>query len=90
MARQEFLNAVSLCYPAVMAAMLLATPAMADDSKNPAITPRQMAHCVMQRMHEDRTQSYKEAFKSCRQDFAAVEAERVASNNTGSEVETAK
>jgi hypothetical protein len=90
MARQEIRYAVSLSYPAVIAAMLLATPAMADDSKNPAITPRQMAHCVMQRMHEDRTQSYKEAFKSCRQDFAAVDAERVASNNTGSDLETAK
>jgi hypothetical protein len=70
--------------------MLLAAPAMADDSKAPSMTPRQMAHCVMQRMHEDRTESYKEAIKSCKQDFAAVEASRVASNNTGSEVETAK
>jgi hypothetical protein len=63
----------------VSSILTLAAPAWADEPKSAAITPRQMAHCVIQRIHEDRrgerTESYKDAFKACKQDLAA-EAER--------------
>jgi hypothetical protein len=59
--------------------MMLATAASADEPKSAAVTPRQMAHCIIQRIHEDRrgdrTESYKDAFKACKQDLAA-EADR--------------
>jgi len=61
------------------ALLMSTTAALADESKTAAVTPRQMAHCVIQRIHEDRrgdrTESYKDAFKACKQDLAA-EADR--------------
>lgn len=62
------------------AGMLLASAAFADTPPKPApITPHQMAHCVLQRIHEDRrgdrNESYKDAFHACRQGLAA-EADR--------------
>ena len=64
----------------LMAAIGLVTAGAAfADQPKPAITPHQMAHCVLQRIHEDRrgdrTESYKEAFHACKQDLAA-EADR--------------
>ena len=61
------------------ALMMSTTAALAEEPKTAAITPRQMAHCMIQRIHEDRrgdrTESYKDAFKACKQDLAA-EADR--------------
>jgi hypothetical protein len=58
---------------------MLSTAAPAEEPKVAAVTPRQMAHCLIQRIHEDRrgerTESYKDAFKACKQDLAA-EADR--------------
>ena len=52
-----------------------ATAAMAGEPKIAAVTPRQIAHCMIQRIHEDRrgdrTESYKEALKACKQDLGA-------------------
>jgi hypothetical protein len=73
---------------------LMASAAIADDSK-PAVTPHQMAHCMIQRIHEDRrgdrTESYKEAFKACKQDLSA-EADRgtTTAMNSGNDTEASK
>ena len=68
--------AIATCFSALL---MLTTAASADEPKTAAVTPRQMAHCVIQRIHEDRrgdrTESYKDAFKACKQDLAA-EADR--------------
>jgi hypothetical protein len=64
---------------AAIGLMVMAMPAMADESNGRAITPRQMAHCVIQRLHEDRrgdrSESYRDAFKACKED-PGVESNR--------------
>jgi hypothetical protein len=70
----------SVAIASSFSALMMWTPAaLADESKTASITPRQMAHCMIQRIHEDRrgdrTESYKDAFKACKQDLAA-EADR--------------
>jgi hypothetical protein len=73
---------------------LMASAAIADESKT-SVTPHQMAHCMMQRIHEDRrgdrSESYKEAFRACKQDLA-VEADRGATTamNAGNDAQASK
>lgn len=59
--------------------LMLTSAALADEPKAAPITPRQIAHCMIQRIHEDRrgdrTESYKDAFRACKEDLAA-EADR--------------
>jgi hypothetical protein len=75
--------------------LLLATTAIADGAKAAAVTPRQLAHCLIQRIHEDRrgdrSESYQEAFKACKEDLAA-EADHGSTTamNAPSDMETAK
>jgi hypothetical protein len=75
--------------------LMLATAALADEPKSAAVTPRQMAHCVIQRIHEDRrgdrTESYKDAFRACKQDLAA-EADRGAATamNSANDAEASR
>lgn len=76
--RSRSASIAGTAFAAFIAAMLLSMPAMADEAKAPAITPRQMAHCMMQRLHEDRTQTYKVAFKLCREDLTAAQNPRLA------------
>ena len=85
--------AITSSFSALM--LLSATAAMAAEPKTAAVTPRQMAHCIIQRIHEDRrgdrTESYKDAFKACKQDLTA-EADRGAATamNAANESEASR
>jgi hypothetical protein len=74
---------------------MLATAVHADEPKSAAITPRQIAHCMIQRIHEDRrgerTESFKDALKACKQD-PAVDADRdtATAMNAASDTEASK
>jgi hypothetical protein len=48
-------------------AVLFALPAIAADDRSPNYTPRQLAHCVMARTKASPNESYKVAFKACRE-----------------------
>jgi hypothetical protein len=48
-------------------AVLLALPAIAANERSPNYTPRQLAHCVMARAKASPNESYKVAFKACRE-----------------------
>jgi hypothetical protein len=48
-------------------AALFALPAIAGDDRSPSYTPRQLAHCVMARAKASPNESYKVAFKACRE-----------------------
>jgi hypothetical protein len=50
-----------------IAAVLFALPAIAGDDRSPNYTPRQLAHCVMARAKASPNESYKVAFKACRE-----------------------
>jgi hypothetical protein len=47
------------------AALAVALPAAAADKS--AINPRQVAHCMLSRMKANQSESYREAFKVCKQ-----------------------
>jgi hypothetical protein len=74
--------------------LLMSAASFADASKT-AATPRQLAHCLIQRIHEDRrgdrTESYKDALKACKEDVAA-ETDRTTTTamNSGNEAEAAR
>jgi hypothetical protein len=53
-------------------------PAFAGDLNSPAVTPRQMAHCMMKRVRTNATESYRDAFKACKSQFDSVRSERPA------------
>jgi hypothetical protein len=60
---------------AVAISLATASPALAGDSKTPAFTPRQMAHCMMKRVRQNTAESYRDAFKACKSEFAAVRSD---------------
>jgi hypothetical protein len=53
-------------------ALLFALPAVAGDDRGPNYTPRQLAHCVMARAKASPNESYKVAFKACREQLETV------------------
>jgi hypothetical protein len=61
---------------AAAATPLATTPALAQEPRDSAATPRQLAHCMMKRLRADRGESYRDAFKACKQELAAAESER--------------
>jgi hypothetical protein len=72
MVYQGFRHTVNRTSPAFIALMLAATPALGDGPKDSAAaTPRQVAHCMMKRLRADRSESYRDAFKTCKQELAA-------------------
>jgi hypothetical protein len=71
MISQKFRHTV-IFSPALIGLMLVAMPAMGEEPKDtPAATPRQVAHCMMKRLRADRTQSYRDAFNTCKRDLTA-------------------
>ena len=77
MAYQGLQDAANRTAPAFAALMLaaamptLSTPVFAQEPKESAATPRQVAHCMMKRLRADRGESYRDAFKTCKQELAA-------------------
>jgi hypothetical protein len=53
-------------------ALLFALPAVAGDDRGPNYTPRQLAHCVMARAKVSPNESYKVAFKACREQLETI------------------
>ena len=51
-------------------------PAFADDIKSPAVTPRELAHCMMKRLRTNTSESYRGAFKACREQFDSARSDR--------------
>lgn len=56
----------------LIVALLFALPAVAGDDRGHTYTPRQLAHCVMARAKVSPNESYKVAFKACRQQLETV------------------
>ncbi len=67
---------------ALVSALAVALPAAAHD-KN-ALNPRQVAHCMLSRMKANQSESYREAFKVCKQqtDPTSRDAGTTAMNGT--------
>ena len=59
---------------AVAVSLAMAAPAIAGESFTLPATPREMAHCVMKRLKANNSESYRAAFKACKDQFDAVQA----------------
>jgi hypothetical protein len=62
-------------YTALLLTLLISAAAAADENKNSTPTARQMAHCMMARVKASPKESYKTAFKVCREQFESMAAE---------------
>jgi hypothetical protein len=66
----------------VAISLAASTPALAGDLTTPAFTPRQLAHCVMKRVRTNSTESYRDAYKACRDQLASTQSDRSADTMT--------
>lgn len=57
-------------------ALLISTSALGDELKTASFTPREMAHCMMKRLRAHNSESYRDAYKTCKQQFDSAEADR--------------
>ena len=60
----------------VAISLVTSAPALAVDLKSLAFTPREMAHCMMKRVRSNTAESYRDAFKACKNQFESVRSER--------------
>ena len=59
---------------AVAVSLAISAPAMAGDANTLPATPREMAHCMMKRLKANNAESYRAAFKACKDQFNAAQA----------------
>jgi hypothetical protein len=56
--------------------LLMSTAAVGGEPESSAVRPRAMAHCMMKRLRANNTESYRDAFKACKVQFATAQADR--------------
>ena len=59
---------------AVAVSLAISAPVIAGDSNALPATPREMAHCMMKRLKANNSESYRAAFKACKDQFDAAQA----------------
>jgi hypothetical protein len=80
MNRRHSATAISLSVIA-MVSLLIAAPASAGEP-NLSATPRQLAHCVVQRVRANIAESYRDAFKACKTSFESPQPDSVPSGRS--------
>jgi hypothetical protein len=60
----------------VAVSLVTLVPVFADDLKSPSATPRELAHCMMKRLRANTAESYRSAFKACREQFDSARSDR--------------
>ena len=60
----------------LMAAPFIAVPTLAEELQKASFTPREMAHCMMKRFRADHSESYRDAYKACKEQFDLAQADR--------------
>jgi hypothetical protein len=65
-------------YTGLVLTLIICAPAAANDSdtRSSSPTPREMVHCMMARVKASANESYKSAFKACREQFEAASNEK--------------
>jgi hypothetical protein len=59
----------------LLAASLIAVPALAEELNKASFTPREMAHCMMKRFRANHSESYRDAYKTCKEQFDLAQAD---------------
>jgi hypothetical protein len=75
---------------AVAVSLAISAPAFAGDSNALPATPREMAHCMMKRLKANNSESYRAAFKACKDQFAAPAGQETAMTVTPAMTEPPK
>jgi hypothetical protein len=70
----------------VAISLLASAPAFAGDPKSPAFTPRQLAHCMMKRARANSAESYRDAYRACKDQFESAQSDRAADTMTAARV----
>lgn len=63
------MNKASTAMVAICLGLMLSTytlPAHSADDDGPTVSPRKVAHCMLKRMRASQMESYRDAFKACR------------------------
>jgi hypothetical protein len=60
----------------VAVSLVASVPVFADDLKPPTATPRELAHCMMKRLRANAAESYRGAFKACREQLDSARSDR--------------
>jgi hypothetical protein len=63
---------------AVAVSLAISVPALAGDSNVLPATPREIAHCMMKRLKVNNSESYRAAYKACKDQFAAQPGQETA------------
>jgi hypothetical protein len=72
------MNKASIAGLAICLGFILSTytlPAHAANDGGSAVTPRQVAHCMLKRMRASQTESYRDAFKACKDQLDLTRAD---------------
>jgi len=60
----------------VAVSLVASVPVFAEDMKSSAVAPRELAHCMMKRLRANSSESYRGAFKACREQFDSARSDR--------------
>ena len=60
----------------LIAAPFMDAPAPAGELQKASFTPREMAHCMMKRFRAHHSESYRDAYNACKEQFDMAQAER--------------
>jgi hypothetical protein len=58
--------------------LVTSAPVFADDSKSAALTPRQLAHCMLKRVRANSAESYRDAYKACKDQLESAQSDHAA------------
>ncbi len=68
-----FVNALLTSAAAVL--LIFTMPAAAGEDKSSSVTPRRVAHCMVERMKASPRESYRDAYKECKTRFETMQRE---------------
>ena len=60
----------------LIAAPVIAVSATAEELQKASFTPREMAHCMTKRFRAHHSESYRDAYNVCKQEFDLAQADR--------------
>ncbi len=60
----------------LMAAPFIAVPTLAEELQKASFTPREMAHCMMKRFKAHHSESYRDAYNACKEQFDLAHSDR--------------
>jgi hypothetical protein len=70
--KRPLLAAVAVSLAVMAPTVLVVRPAVAGN-KAPAVSSREIAHCMLKRMMADRTESYHDALRTCREQLESAQ-----------------